>query len=137
MKRIVLLIVILLIICVLIKNKKELFTQLSKNKVKKIMIWRNGNPPITTDKFRFKSWDGTNYTCKIINNEFFVRPMGSNQVFNVRVINILRFRSQQWQVALVNNKFIVSRFGGTIGMEFTKLDLVDWDDTDYTIKVIS
>lgn len=153
MERVVLALIITFIVVLLfmMSKIKETFADISQKKVskkeepkkydiKKIMIWPPSYPHkvIISDKFRYKTWDGTNWECQIVNGDFYVRQMGSKKIYPVRVLNILRFRSQQWQVAYLKPlaKFLVYRFGGTIGMPFEKLNLVDWNDRNYTIKVI-
>jgi len=109
--------------------------------VKKFLITPPFKPhhKIIRDNFRYKTWDGTNWTCQIVNNKFYVRQMGSNKIYPTRVLNILRFRSQQWQVAYIkdSNKFLVYRFGGIRGMLFDEMDLVDWNDRSYTVKILT
>jgi hypothetical protein len=109
-------------------------------KEKKIIITSpyRPNDKYITNEFRFKTWDGSDWTAKIINDKFYIKRKESNRLIRTNIINILRFRSQQWQITYLENenKFLVFRFGGIRGMLFKKLDLVDWNDESYTIEVM-
>jgi len=117
-----------------IKQKIQLY------KKKKFIITPPGEPynRYIADSFRFKTWDGSNWTAQLINNVFYLKRMGSNRINHERVLNILRFRSQEWQAAFLpdQNKFLVFRLAGIRGMPFKVLDLVDWNNFSYTVEVI-
>lgn len=87
--------------------------------------------------FNFKTWDGTLWTAYLIDDNFYVKQMGSYRTFKTRVLNILRFRSQQWQMAYLpyKNMFMVFRFNGINGIPYKKIDLIDWDDYSQDIEL--
>lgn len=91
-----------------------------------------------SNSFEYKTWDGTLWTAYIINNGFYVKEMGSNRLFKTRVLNILRFRSQQWQMAYDKNKneFLVFRFNGITGIPYKKIDIIGWDDHSYDLEPV-
>lgn len=88
------------------------------------------------NSFDYKSWDGTLWTAYIIDDQFFVKEMGSSRLFKTRVLNILRFRSQQWQMAYDKhrNMFLVFRFGGITGIPYKKIDIIGWEDYSYDLE---
>lgn len=88
------------------------------------------------NSFEYKTWDGTLWTAFIIDDQFYVKEMGSSRLFKTQVLNILRFRSQQWQMAYDKNKnqFIVFRFNGITGIPYKKIDIIDWNDYSYDIE---
>ena len=90
-----------------------------------------------SNSFNYKSWDGTLWTAYLIDNHFLVKQMGSSRTFKTRVLNILRFRSQQWQMAYLpyKNMFMVFRFNGITGIPYKKIDLVGWDDYSQDIEL--
>jgi hypothetical protein len=90
-----------------------------------------------SNSFNYKSWDGTLWTAYLIDNQFYVKKMGSSRTFKTRVLNILRFRSQQWQMAYLpyKNMFMVFRFNGITGIPYKKIDLVGWDDYTQDIEL--
>jgi len=148
LSKIVIIIVVILIALIILyqwglkRNMEPMIDtkEVSLYKKKKFIITPPGEPfnRIISDSFRFKTWDGTNWTAQLVNNVFYLRRMGSNRLNKKRVINILRFRSQEWQVAYLpdQNKFLVFRLAGTRGMPFKVLDLVDWNNYSYTVEVI-
>lgn len=114
-------------------KKKENFS----NTPIKLLITKDGKSSIAKS-FRFKMWDDSKWTAQIIDNKFYIRQRGSNDIHIVSTINILRFRSQQWQVTLNNkgDKFLVFRLNGIVGTLFQTLDMVDWDDYTYNVRII-
>ena len=138
LKPLIITVVIGLIIAVIIYirvYKKEKFTY--PPTPTKLLVTKLGKS-YTTTLFRFKMWDDSKWVAKIIDGRFHIRQRGSNDVHIVSTINVLRFRSMQWQVTLNNahTKFLVFRLAGLVGTLFQTLDLVDWDDKTYNVRII-
>lgn len=139
MKIIVFIVLLLIILSVLIilQNEVEgmaLVQPIDINPTPKIFTIVKLGDVFQTSKFRFKDWSGADFEAEILGVYFQIRRKGSDVVNLVDTINILRFRSMQWQLSfLPEGKFLVFRFNGLTGMPMKTLDLVDWDDETYSI----
>lgn len=93
---------------------------------------------LKTDKFKFKSWDGVDYEARVGNDGFFyVNKKGSDIVKKMGDIQILRFRSAQWFASINGKYFVLSRLNGVVDLNVDWLDLIDWDDYSYSIKILT
>lgn len=131
-----LLILVVLILRNRIENLKNTDNEKPFVKPKKILIRKDGVSQ-ETDTFTYKSWDGTNWKAQIVGNRFYINQLGSSKKYIVNTINILRFRSMEWQLTILpNSDFLLFRLGGTTGIPYKTIDLIDIDDYSYSLSML-
>jgi hypothetical protein len=109
--------------------KKEGMCQTVATKYRQFIMTKKGQNFIT-DRFRFKSWDGSDFEARLSEDgKFYVNKRGNNFSEVLEDIQVLRFRSMQWQVAVNGNYFILSRLNGVLDLNMDMLDLIDWTIT--------
>jgi hypothetical protein len=139
--RILILIVIAIVVYLAYRyywsGKKEGLCQTMATKYRQFVMTKNGQRFIT-DRFRFKSWDGSDFVAQLSEDgKFYVKKRGNNFTDVLEDIQVLRFRSMQWQVSVNGNYFVLSRLNGILDLNMDMLDLIDWDDYSYSIKILT
>ena len=142
MKKIILFIILVLIIFFCIYNKKiknEDYVNIDMigkgAKPRELIIVKNGIKT-TTNFFRYKAWNGSMWTAKIIGDAFEITKRNTNETYRVKTIEILRFRSMTFYLIINKDKLYIFRADGLRGICVNNLDLIDWDDETQNIRII-